>query len=74
MGSKGAQKLYLKKKLMKLIQHEIARKEAEYADLFANPYTQPNVAFIDEVILPQNTRRKLIKALACSKIRVHHSQ
>ena len=39
-------------------------KEKEYADLFANPYTAAQRGFIDEVILPNETRRKLIKAFA----------
>jgi propionyl-CoA carboxylase beta chain len=39
-------------------------KEAEYAELFANPYTAAQRGFVDEVILPRDTRRKLIKAFA----------
>jgi propionyl-CoA carboxylase beta chain len=30
-----------------------------------NPYTAAQRGFVDEVILPQDTRRKLIKRLAC---------
>ncbi|MDP5061782.1 MAG: hypothetical protein NWP64_07680, partial [Maribacter sp.] len=30
--------------------------------LFANPYSAAQRGFIDEVILPKDTRRKLIKA------------
>ncbi|HLT33398.1 MAG TPA: carboxyl transferase domain-containing protein, partial [Aquaticitalea sp.] len=37
-------------------------KEAEYAEKFANPYRAAQRGFIDEVILPKDTRRKLIKA------------
>jgi propionyl-CoA carboxylase beta chain len=32
--------------------------------LFANPYTAAQRGFVDEVILPRDTRRKLIKAFA----------
>nr|WP_246185935.1 carboxyl transferase domain-containing protein [Phnomibacter ginsenosidimutans] len=39
-------------------------KEAEYAALFANPYQAAERGFIDEVIEPKETRRKLIKAFA----------
>ena len=41
---------------------KLAEKEAEYAEKFANPYTAAQRGFIDEVIFPQDTRRKLIKA------------
>ena len=36
------------------------RKEQEYAELFANPYNA--AARMDEVIEPEHTRLKLIKA------------
>ena len=36
----------------------------KYVDLFANPFTTAQRGFIDEVILPQDTRRKLIKAFS----------
>jgi propionyl-CoA carboxylase beta chain len=39
-------------------------KEQEYADLFANPYRAAERGFIDDVILPEETRMKLIKAFA----------
>ena len=44
--------------------NELAEKEAEYAELFANPYTAAQRGFIDEVILPRDTRRKLMKAFS----------
>ena len=39
-------------------------KEKEYADIFANPYRAAERGFIDEVIHPEQTRLKLIKAFA----------
>ncbi|MAQ75074.1 MAG: methylmalonyl-CoA carboxyltransferase, partial [Aquimarina sp.] len=42
----------------------LAEKEAEYAEKFANPYRAAERGFIDEVILPENTRRKLLKAFS----------
>ena len=39
-------------------------KEQEYLDKFANPYGAAARGFIDEVILPEQTRLKLIKAYA----------
>ena len=38
--------------------------EKEYADTFANPYKAASRGFIDEVILPNDSRRKLIKGFA----------
>ena len=37
-------------------------KEAEYAELFANPYNAAARGYVDEVIEPKDTRYKLIKA------------
>nr|WP_205748944.1 carboxyl transferase domain-containing protein [Emticicia sp. CRIBPO] len=39
-------------------------KEAEYAEKFATPYLAAERDFVDEVIHPGETRRKLIKAYA----------
>jgi propionyl-CoA carboxylase beta chain len=41
---------------------ELAAKEKEYGDIFANPYRAAERGFIDEVIFPEETRLKLIKA------------
>ncbi len=51
---------------MKQLIHDakLLEKETEYANLFANPYTAAQRGFVDEVILPQDTRRKLIKAFS----------
>jgi propionyl-CoA carboxylase beta chain len=47
-----------------------AGKTAEFRDTFANPYVAASRGFIDEVILPRTTRRKIISALdACSNKR-----
>jgi propionyl-CoA carboxylase beta chain len=37
---------------------------ADYNEKFANPYIAAEHGFVDEVILPRETRRKLVKALA----------
>ena len=42
----------------------LAEKEREYQETFANPYRAAQRGFIDEVIDPKDTRRKLIKAFA----------
>ena len=64
MGAKGAAEIIFKKDINSAEDKEAKwkEKEAEYAELFANPYKAAERGFIDEVILPENTRRKLIKA------------
>ncbi|MDR2585258.1 MAG: acyl-CoA carboxylase subunit beta [Prevotellaceae bacterium] len=41
----------------------IANKEQEYNDKFANPYVAAKFGFIDDVIVPRNTRFRVIRAL-----------
>ena len=55
-----------KKEISEAEDHEakLLEKEAEYAELFANSYTAAQRGFIDEVILPEDTRRKLLKAFS----------
>ncbi|OMP30853.1 acyl-CoA carboxylase subunit beta [Mangrovimonas sp. DI 80] len=66
MGAKGAAEIIFRKEIKEAEDHEakLKEKEAEYAEKFANPYSATERGFIDEVILPQDTRRKLIKAFA----------
>ncbi|GAA4278360.1 acyl-CoA carboxylase subunit beta [Aquimarina mytili] len=66
MGAKGASEIIFRKEIQASDDPEakLAEKEAEYADKFANPYRAAQRGFIDEVILPQNTRRKLLKAFS----------
>ena len=66
MGAKGAAEIIFKREI-KSAENPDAKwkeKEAEYADHFANPYSATQRGFIDEVILPKDTRRKLIKAFS----------
>ncbi|MEM6633277.1 MAG: acyl-CoA carboxylase subunit beta [Bacteroidota bacterium] len=66
MGAKGASEIIFKKEIQSAENPEekLKEKEAEYAGKFANPYTAAERGFVDEVILPHTTRRKLIKAFA----------
>jgi propionyl-CoA carboxylase beta chain len=66
MGAKGAAEIIFKKEIDAAADHtaELAKKEKEYAEIFANPYRAAERGFIDEVILPEETRKKLIKAFA----------
>ncbi|GAB5563886.1 MAG: acyl-CoA carboxylase subunit beta [Winogradskyella sp.] len=66
MGAKGAAEIIFRREISAADDKEAKwkEKEAEYAELFANPYSAAERGFIDEVILPRNTRRKLIKAFS----------
>ncbi|MFD0760883.1 acyl-CoA carboxylase subunit beta [Lutibacter aestuarii] len=64
MGAKGAAEIIFKNEIKAASNPEAKwkEKEAEYAYKFADPYRAARRGFIDEVIYPKNTRRKLIKA------------
>ncbi len=64
MGAKGAAEIIFKREIDKAKDKgkALADKEKEYAEMFANPYKAAERGFIDEVILPEETRIKLIKA------------
>jgi propionyl-CoA carboxylase beta chain len=64
MGAKGAAEIIFRKEIAAAEDREAKwkEKEAEYAYKFADPYRAARRGFIDEVIYPKNTRRKLIKA------------
>ncbi|MGA9271088.1 MAG: acyl-CoA carboxylase subunit beta [Lutimonas sp.] len=66
MGAKGASEIIFKKEIKEAEDPEAKwkEKEAEYADKFAHPFRAARRGFVDEVILPKNTRRKLIKAFS----------
>ena len=62
MGAKGAAEIIFKKEIANSPdpQKKWLEKEAEYADLFANPYRAAERGIIDEVIFPNETRNKVI--------------
>lgn len=64
MGAKGASEIIFKKEIQssKDPQATLLEKEKEYGEMFANPYKAAERGFIDEVILPEESRRKIIKA------------
>ncbi|MBG6132261.1 propionyl-CoA carboxylase beta chain [Aquimarina sp. EL_43] len=66
MGAKGASEIIFRKEIKAADDPaaKLAEKEAEYAEKFANPYRAAQRGFVDEVILPKNTRRKLIKGFS----------
>ncbi|MBR5276169.1 MAG: acyl-CoA carboxylase subunit beta [Bacteroidaceae bacterium] len=66
MGAAGAAEVLYAKEIKaaedpKALQ---AEKEAEYNELFANPYQAAKYGYIDDVIEPRNTRFRVIRALA----------
>ncbi|MEM8910085.1 MAG: carboxyl transferase domain-containing protein, partial [Bacteroidota bacterium] len=74
MGAKGASEIIFRKEIAAAENPtaKLAEKETEYADKFANPFSATERGFVDEVIDPINTRRKLIKAFAMLKNKVDH--
>jgi propionyl-CoA carboxylase beta chain len=66
MGAKGASEIIFKKEISQSDNptKTLADKEAEYAEKFANPYQAAARGFVDEVIDPADSRKKLIMAFA----------
>ena len=66
MGAKGASEIIFRKEIKAADDpaQKLLEKENEYAEKFANPYRAAQRGFIDEVILPEHSRRKLIKAFS----------
>ncbi|MGB5499679.1 MAG: acyl-CoA carboxylase subunit beta [Maribacter sp.] len=66
MGAKGASEIIFRREITEADDPvaKLAEKEAEYAEKFAHPYRAARRGFIDEVIRPENTRRKLIKTFS----------
>lgn len=64
MGAKGAAEIIFKKEISEAADKEAKwkEKELEYMEKFANPYGAAARGYIDEVILPDVTREKLIRA------------
>jgi propionyl-CoA carboxylase beta chain len=64
MGAKGAAEIIFKKEISEAKNPEakLKEKEQEYVEHFANPYRAAERGYIDEVIAPEDTRAKLIKA------------
>jgi propionyl-CoA carboxylase beta chain len=65
MGAEGAVNVLYKRELDAAVDVAAARAErvAEYREKFAHPYVAASHGFVDEVIAPRDTRRKLITAL-----------
>lgn len=66
MGASGAAEIIFRKEIAEASDPEakLQEKIAEYTAKFANPYLAANRGYIDEVIFPEQTREKLIRAYA----------
>ena len=64
MGAKGAAEIIFKKEISEAADPEakLKEKEQEYLNHFTNPYRAAERGYVDEVIKPEHTREKLIKA------------
>jgi propionyl-CoA carboxylase beta chain len=69
MGSEGAVSILYKKELEAAADPaaERAKRVNEFREKFANPYVAASHGFVDEVIQPRETRRKLVLALGTLK-------
>ena len=62
MGPKGAVEILYRAELGN--PDKIAKRIKEYEDRFASPFAAAERGYIDDVILPRNTRRRIARALA----------
>ncbi|MFN7300550.1 MAG: acyl-CoA carboxylase subunit beta [Bacteroidota bacterium] len=64
MGARGAAEIIFRSEIEAAADKAAAlkSKEDEYAEMFANPYRAAERGYVDEVILPEETRDRLIRA------------
>jgi len=62
MGAKGATEILYRSELGDA--GKIAARTKEYEDRFANPFVAAERGFVDEVIMPHSTRRRVIRAFS----------
>ena len=62
MGTKGAAEIIFKREIAEAKDPEAKwkEKEAEYAEVFANPYRAAERGIVDDVIFPEETREKVM--------------
>jgi propionyl-CoA carboxylase beta chain len=65
MGAKGAVEIIFRADLGDA--EKIAARTAEYQARFANPFVAASRGFIDDVIMPRETRKRIIRALSTLK-------
>jgi propionyl-CoA carboxylase beta chain len=69
MGAAGAAEIIFKNEIASAADKaaKLKEKELEYTEHFANPYRAAERGYVDEVIVPSQTRQKLITAFAMLK-------
>ena len=65
MGAKGAVEIIFRADAGDA--EKLAAREAEYKARFANPFVAAGLGYIDDVIMPHGTRRRIVRALASLK-------
>jgi propionyl-CoA carboxylase beta chain len=65
MGPKGAVEIIFREEKNNLA--KIAAREKEYKEKFANPFIAGHRGFIDDVIMPHETRKRICRSLAMLK-------
>jgi propionyl-CoA carboxylase beta chain len=72
MGAKGAAEIIFRSEIKSASDPDakLKEKEAEYLEHFANPYRAAERGYVDEVIVPSQTREKLIRAFAMLRNKV----
>ncbi|MEW5799085.1 MAG: acyl-CoA carboxylase subunit beta [Bacteroidota bacterium] len=72
MGPKGAVEIIFKKEIERADDKQTAldAKVQEYTDKFANPYIAAERGYIDDVIIPSETRPRIIRALEMLETKV----
>jgi propionyl-CoA carboxylase beta chain len=61
MGAKGAVEIIFREDAKD--PEKLAAREAEYKARFANPFVAASLGYIDDVIMPHGTRRRIVRAL-----------
>jgi propionyl-CoA carboxylase beta chain len=70
MGAKGATEILYRSELSDPA--KIAQRTAEYEARFANPFVAAERGFIDDVIMPHGTRRRVIRAFSTLRHKTHN--
>jgi propionyl-CoA carboxylase beta chain len=61
MGAKGAVEIIFRADAKD--PEKLAAREAEYKARFANPFVAASLGYIDDVIMPRETRRRIVRSL-----------
>jgi propionyl-CoA carboxylase beta chain len=74
MGAKGAAEIIFRNEIKTADDPaaKLKEREEEYLDHFANPYRAAESGYVDEVIMPSETRKKLISAFGMLKNKVRN--